>query len=257
MINPFPIETCQRIVKKQHFYERIGKVTKVVGLTIEVEGLKAFVGEVCHIVNKETDELIPAEVVGFNEDKVLLMVLGNLVGISPDSLVVPTKKPFTVYVGEHLLGQILDGLGQPIEPLSGSGNYLSIDQDPPNPMKRRRIDTIISTGVKAIDGLLTVGEGQRMGIFAGSGVGKSTLLGMISKFGEADINIICLIGERGREVREFIERDLGPDGMKKTIVVCATSDQPALVRIKSAYVATTIAEYFRDQGKKVMLMMDS
>ena len=195
--------------------------------------------------------------VGFNEEKALLMVLGGLSGISKDSLVIPTRKPFTVEVGDHLLGQILDGLGQPMNVLEGRGIQFDIDRDPPNPLKRRRISQVISTGVKAIDGLLTVGEGQRMGIFAGSGVGKSTLLGMISKYGEAEVNVICLIGERGREVLEFIERDLGPEGMKKSVIVCATSDQPALVRIKSAYVATSIAEYFRDQGKKVMLMMDS
>ncbi len=252
-----PIKQLNQVVENGAFHERIGKVSKVIGLTIEVEGLKTFIGEVCNIIVKETTNIVKAEVVGFNEEKALLMVLGGLSGISKDSLVVPTRKPFTVEVGDHLLGQILDGLGQPMNPLEARGVQFDIDRDPPNPLKRRRISQVISTGVKAIDGLLTVGEGQRMGIFAGSGVGKSTLLGMISKFGEAEVNVICLIGERGREVLEFIERDLGPEGIKKSVIVCATSDQPALVRIKSAYVATSIAEYFRDQGKKVMLMMDS
>ena len=252
-----PLKQLNQVVENGAFHERIGKVSKVIGLTIEVEGLKTFIGEVCDIIVKETTNVVKAEVVGFNEEKALLMVLGGLSGISKDSLVVPTRKPFTVEVGDHLLGHILDGLGQPMNPIEARGIQFDIDRDPPNPLKRRRISQVISTGVKAIDGLLTVGEGQRMGIFAGSGVGKSTLLGMISKFGEADVNVICLIGERGREVLEFIERDLGPEGIKKSVIVCATSDQPALVRIKSAYVATSIAEYFRDQGKKVMLMMDS
>ncbi len=252
-----PLKHWNQVIENGAFHERIGKVSKVIGLTIEVDGLKTFIGEVCDIIVKETTNVVKAEVVGFNEEKALLMVLGGLSGISKDSLVIPTRKPFTVEVGDHLLGHILDGLGQPMNPVEARGVQFDIDRDPPNPLKRRRISDVISTGVKAIDGLLTVGEGQRMGIFAGSGVGKSTLLGMISKFGEADVNVICLIGERGREVLEFIERDLGPEGIKKSVIVCATSDQPALVRIKSAYVATSIAEYFRDQGKKVMLMMDS
>ena len=257
MLYPFPFDKVKEAIETSEVHKRIGRVTKVVGLTIEATGLKVFVGEVCDIYVKHQKEPIKAEVVGFNEDRVLLMVLGNLSGIAPDSLVVPTKKPFTVTVSEDLIGKILDGLGNPIEEFTYKGTQKSIDNDPPNPLKRKRIDTILPTGVKAIDGFLTIGEGQRVGIFAGSGVGKSTLLGMISKYGEADINVICLIGERGREVLEFIERDLGEDGMKKTVVVCATSDQPALVRIKSAYIATTIAEYFRDKGLKVTLMMDS
>lgn len=247
-----------RHLDRQTYFQQRGKVTKVVGMTIEVEGLNTFVGEVCEIYSTvQIDEPILAEVVGFQDGKALLMPLGKLSGVGPDSKVVPTKKPFQVQVSEALLGNILDGLGNPIQPIEIKGTPCSIDRDPPNPLTRTRIHSVLPTGVKAIDGLLTVGEGQRMGIFAGSGVGKSTLLGMISRYGEADINVICLIGERGREVLEFIERDLGEEGMKKTVVVCATSDQPALVRIKSAYVATTIAEYFRDQGKKVMLMMDS
>lgn len=257
MLYPFPFEKVKDAIESSEVHKRIGRVVKVVGLTIEAVGLKVFVGEVCDIYVKHQKEPIKAEVVGFNEDKVLLMALGALSGIGPDSIVVATKAPFTVTVSDDLVGKILDGLGRPIEDFEYKGVQKSIDNDPPNPLKRKRIDTILPTGVKAIDGFLTIGEGQRVGIFAGSGVGKSTLLGMISKYGDADINVICLIGERGREVLEFIERDLGEEGMKKTVVVCATSDQPALVRIKSAYIATTIAEYFRDKGLKVTLMMDS
>lgn len=257
MLYRFPFDKAKEAVETSEVHKRIGRVTKVVGLTIEAIGLKVFVGEICDIYVKHQKEPIKAEVVGFNEDKVLLMVLGALSGIGPDSIVVATKTPFTVTVSDELVGKILDGLGRPIEEFEYKGIQKSIDNDPPNPLKRKRIDTILPTGVKAIDGFLTIGEGQRVGIFAGSGVGKSTLLGMISKYGDADINVICLIGERGREVLEFIERDLGEEGMKKTVVICATSDQPALVRIKSAYIATTIAEYFRDKGLKVALMMDS
>ena len=252
-----PFEALQQALRKQVLYQRKGRVTKVVGLTLEVEGIQPFMGEICDIYVKETNECVPAEVVGFNGDKALMMVLGHISGIGPDAMVVPTGHALEVEMGDHLLGQILDGLGNPISPIEGGGPRWPIDREPPNPLKRKRIDTILSTGVRAIDGLLTVGVGQRVAINAGSGVGKSTLLGMIAQNCEADINVICLIGERGREVLEFIERDLGPEGMKKSVVVCATSDQPALVRIKSAYVATTIAEYFRDQGKNVMLMMDS
>ena len=253
-----PFQKLANHFQGQSYFQQRGKVTKVVGMTLEVEGLTAFVGEVCEVYSTtEQNVSISAEVVGFQDGKVLLMPLGKISGIGPNSVVVSTKKPFQVHVGEHLLGKILDGLGNPIKEEQLQGQPMSIDRNPPNPLTRTRIQSVLSTGVRAIDGLLTVGEGQRMGIFAGSGVGKSTLLGMVSRYSEADINVICLIGERGREVLEFIERDLGPDGMKKTVVVCATSDQPALIRIKSAYVATTIAEYFRDQGKKVMLMMDS
>lgn len=252
-----PINQMKQSLEKRILYRRQGRVTKVVGLTLEVEGIQPFMGELCHIHIKESSETVPAEVVGFNGDKALMMVLGHVSGIGPDAIVTPSGHALDVEVGDHLLGQILDGLGNPIEELEGCGPRWSIDRDPPNPLKRKRIDQIISTGVRAIDGLLTVGVGQRVAINAGSGVGKSTLLGMIARNCSADVNVICLIGERGREVLEFIERDLGPEGMKKSVVVCATSDQPALVRIKSAYVATTIAEYFRDQGKNVILMMDS
>ncbi|KPU44690.1 putative ATP synthase YscN [Oxobacter pfennigii] len=236
-----------------------GKVSRVIGLTIEVEGLKSSVGEVCHIYGSKNAQPILSEVVGFKEGgKIILMPLGDLKGIGPGSSVKPTGKMLTVKIGDELLGKVLDGLGNPIEDdCPEDYTEYPVNNSPPNPLKRPRIDKIMATGVKAIDGFLTCGEGQRVGIFAGSGVGKSTLLGMISRYSDADINVIGLVGERGREVRDFLEKDLGEDGLKRSIIVCATSDQPALVRLKGAYTATAIAEYFRDKGKKVMLMMDS
>ena len=234
-----------------------GKVTKVIGLTIEAEGIKSFVGELCTIYN-EMNNSIKCEVVGFRDDSVLLMPLGELVGISPGCRVVPENKPLSVRCSDELLGKIVDGLGNPLD---GSrilfGEEYNLDNDPPDPMKRKRIKEIMPTGLRAIDAFLTCGEGQRLGIFAGSGVGKSTTLGMIAREAKADVNVISLIGERGREVLDFIEKDLGPEGMKRSVVVCATSDKPALIRLKGALTATAIAEYFRDQGKKVILMMDS
>lgn len=238
-------------------YKYQGTVSRVVGLTIEAEGIKAAVGEVCIIYNIKKD-IIRCEVVGFKEDTVILMPLGELVGIAPGCKVEPLGHPLSVNCGEHLLGQILDGLGNPFDGESNEkGVSYPLEAMPPDPLKRKRIDTILPTGVRAIDGLLTMGEGQRVGIFAGSGVGKSTTLGMIAREAKGDINVIALIGERGREVRDFIERDLGEEGMKRSVIVCATSDQSALVRLKGAFTATAIAEYFRDQGKKVILMMDS
>lgn len=234
-----------------------GIVNKVIGLTIEVEGIKAFVEEVCIIYN-EKNRGIPCEVVGFKEDSVILMPLGELVGISPGCKVVPTGRPLSVKCSSELLGKVLDGLGNSMTGEEfNKGIFYRLDKEPPDPLKRRRIKNIIATGVRAIDGFLTCGEGQRIGIFAGSGVGKSTTLGMIAREAKADVNVIALIGERGREVRDFIEKDLGEEGMKKSIIVCATSDKPALVRLKGAFTATAIAEYFRDKGKKVILMMDS
>lgn len=234
-----------------------GLVKKVIGLTIEVEGIRAFVGEVCTIYN-EKNLPITCEVVGFKEDNVILMPLGELIGIAPGCRVVSHGKPLSVNCSDNLLGKILDGLGNPLEGEEVRGEALyQLDRDPPDPLKRRRIKDVLPTGVRAIDGFLTCGEGQRVGIFAGSGVGKSTTLGMIAKYAEADVNVIALIGERGREVLDFIERDLGDEGLKRSVIVCATSDRPALVRLKGAFTATAIAEYFRDQGKKVILMMDS
>ncbi|EYE88800.1 ATP synthase [Fervidicella metallireducens AeB] len=234
-----------------------GKVKRVIGLTIEVEGIKAFVGEVCRIYVSEGKEIL-AEVVGFKDNTVLLMPLSELTGVAPGSQVEPTGKTLKVKVGSSLLGKVLDGLGRPMDfsKIQVEDEY-NLDNDPPNPLFRKRIDTIMSTGIRAIDGFLTCGVGQRVGIFAGSGVGKSTLLGMIAKYCDADVNVIGLIGERGREVKDFIERDLGEEGLKKSVIVVATSDQSPLQRLKGAFTATAIAEYFRDQGKNVMLMMDS
>ena len=236
---------------------REGTVKQIIGLTIEVQGIKAFVGELCAIYNGE-GKPISCEVVGFREEAVLLMPLGELINISPGCRVVPEGRPLEVKCSDKLLGKVLDGLGNFIsgEKLIGGTPY-PLENQPPDPLKRKRIKDILPTGVRAIDGFLTCGEGQRIGIFAGSGVGKSTTLGMIAREAQADVNVISLIGERGREVLEFLEKDLGPEGMKKSVIVCATSDQPALVRLKGALTATAIAEYFRDQGKKVILMMDS
>lgn len=236
-----------------------GRVTQVIGLTIESEGPVASIGDVCYIYPSRAVKPIMAEVVGFRDNRVILMPLGDLHAISPGSEVVATGQPLTVKVGHELLGKVLDGLGQPLDgstlPLR-MGMYSTYNA-PANPLHRTRVREPISVGVRAIDGLLTVGKGQRLGIFAGSGVGKSTLLGMIARNTSADVNVIALIGERGREVLDFIERDLGPEGLARSIVVVATSDQPALIRIKGALIATSIAEYFRDLGMNVMLMMDS
>lgn len=236
-----------------------GRVSKVVGLTIESIGPQVQVGEMCKIFPVKSDVPVMAEVVGFTENAVLLMPLGDMQGISPGATVIASGNSHEVQVGESLLGRVLDGLGQPIddkESLNVSRAY-PVNNMPPNPLSRMRIREPLPLGVKAIDGMLTCGRGQRIGIFAGSGVGKSTLLGMIARNTVADINVIGLIGERGREVKEFIENDLKEEGLSRSVVVVATSDQPALVRKKGALLATSIAEYFRDQGKNVILMMDS
>ena len=237
-----------------------GKVTQVIGLVIESQGPTVSVGELCYISSHNPDvPPIPAEVVGFREGYVMLMPVGEMQGIGPGCEVTAAQKMLNVKVGDELLGRVLDGLGNPID---GKGPILckkeySLQADPPHPLSRPRIHDSLYVGVRAIDGLITMGEGQRIGIMAGSGVGKSTLLSMIARNTEADISVIALVGERDREVRDFIERDLGEEGMKRSVVVVATSDQPALVRIKGAMTATAIAEYFRDQGRKVILMMDS
>lgn len=241
-------------------FKRYGRIKRVVGLMIESQGPESSIGDVCYIhVGNKNKRTILAEVVGFKEENILLMPYTPINEISPGSLVEATLKPLEVKVGHGLIGNILDSLGQPLDGSmlpKGLAPVLT-EQQPPNPMERPPIHQPIEVGVRMIDSLLTVGEGQRVGIFAGSGVGKSTLLGMIARNTTADLNVIALIGERGREVREFIEKDLGPEGLARSIVVVATSDQPALMRIKGAYTATAIAEYFRDQGLSVMLMMDS
>lgn len=247
------------ILDKISLIEYTGKVTRVVGLTIESDGPEANIGDLCKIQSVSQDEAVYAEVVGFKDNKVLLMPFGNMRGIGPGSTVISEGRTLSVNVGESLVGRILDGLGRPMDdkgPIDYEVEY-PVENTPPNPLLRKRISEPMPLGIKAIDGLLTVGKGQRIGIFAGSGVGKSTLIGMIARNTKADINVIALIGERGREVREFIEKDLGKEGLERSVVVVATSDQPALVRLKGAMVATSIAEYFRDKGKDVLLMMDS
>jgi flagellum-specific ATP synthase len=236
-----------------------GKVTQVIGLTIESQGPDVKLGDICHIFSAQQTKPIEAEVVGFKDNKVLLMPLGEIHSIGPGCDVVSTGKPLTVKVGTGLLGKVLDGLGNPMDGSSLPLGLVEVNtnQLPPNPLTRPRIQSPLSVGVRTIDGLLTIGKGQRVGIFAGSGVGKSTLLGMMARNTEADVNVIGLIGERGREVLDFIERDLGEEGLKKSVVVVATSDQPALIRIKGAMVATAISEFFRDQGMNVNLMIDS
>jgi flagellum-specific ATP synthase len=237
-----------------------GKVTQVVGLVIESKGPNVSLGELCYIKSRFPNvEPIPAEVVGFREGLVLLMPIGEMQGIGPGCEVLSAQKTLQVKVGMELLGRVLDGLGNPMD---GKGPILSkteypLHAEPPDPLQRPRIKDSLYVGVRAIDGLITLGSGQRIGIMAGSGVGKSTLLSMIARNTEADISVISLVGERGREVRDFIERDLGEEGLKRSVVVVATSDKPALVRIKGAMTATAIAEYFRDQGRRVVLMMDS
>lgn len=237
-----------------------GKITQVIGLVIESQGPNVSLGELCYVCSRISHvEPVPAEVVGFRKGRVLLMSIGDMQGIGPGCEVISAQKMLKVSVGRQLLGRILDGLGNPIDgkgPLLTNQEY-PLNASPPHPLSRPRIKKTLAVGVRALDGTITMGRGQRIGIMAGSGVGKSTLLGMIARNTEADISVIALIGERGREVREFIERDLGEEGLKRSVVVVATSDQPALVRIKGAMTATAIAEYFRDQGMNVILMMDS
>ena len=238
-----------------------GRVKEVVGLLVKASVPEAWVGELCLIYNPRSSVPVKAEVVGFQGSDALLMPLGDLVDIGPQSDVVPTGNCLTVKVGDGLLGRVLNGLGEPMDtetrgPLHCDKEY-PVYGHAPDPLRRKRVTEPISIGIRVIDSLLTCGEGQRIGLFAAAGVGKSTLLGMIARNTEAEVNVITLIGERGREVRDFLEHDLGPEGMKRSVVVCATSDKPSLVRLKGAYVGTAIAEYFRDQGKKVMLMIDS
>ncbi len=236
----------------------VGKVIQAVGLIIEAQVQGVRVGEVCRL-ELTSEKSIEGEVVGFKDGKVLLMPLGNTEGISPGTKIFPTGRMLSVKVGSQLLGRVLDGLGRPMDggPDIETDLWYPLDCNPPDPIKRPRITQVLKTGVKAIDGLLTIGNGQRVGIFAGSGVGKSTLMGMLARNTAAELNVISLIGERGREVRDFIEESLGEEGLKRSVVVVATSDQPPLIRLKGALVGTAIAEYFRDQGKKVLFMMDS
>lgn len=253
------LERYQRVIAKSDTLKVNGKVVDVVGLIIVSVGPNAVMGEVCTVVDQNGNEICKAEVVGFKNGKVLSIALGEVHNISPACEIKATGKSFTVGVGKELLGRVIDGLGNPIDG-KGEINYTSFREahrEAPNPLERKRITTPIQTGIRAIDGLLTIGKGQRIGIFAGSGVGKSVTLGMIARNTSADVNVISLIGERGREVREFIEKDLGEEGLKRSVVVVATSDKSPLIRMKGAYVGITIAEYFRDLGLDVILMMDS
>jgi len=258
MNNSITLDKYKKLLETRKFVRYSGKVTKVVGLTIEAEGPETHIGALCNVF-AQNNRMVLAEVVGFKDKKVLLMPIGDMSGIGPGNLVVAADRDLEVGVGQKLLGRVLDGLGNPMD---GKGpidieKYYPVNNTPPNPMTRPRITQPLPLGVKCIDGLITVGKGQRLGIFAGSGVGKSTLIGMIARNTKADVNVIALIGERGREVRDFLERDLGEEGLKRSVVVIATSDQPALIRLKGALVATAIAEYFRDCGNDVLLLMDS
>jgi len=248
-----------RQLADKNYYRHLGKVVKIVGLTIESVGPNAKLSDLCRIIiDKNKDIFIMAEVVGFRDKRLLLMPYESVEGLGVGCIVENTGHPLSVCVGDEMLGHTLDGMGRPtdVEALTLGAEY-PVDAPPPDPMEREIIDEVLPLGVKAVDGLITVGKGQRIGIFAGSCVGKSTLLGMFARNTRADINVIALIGERGREVREFIERDMGEEGMRRSVVVVATSDRPALLRRNAAKTATAIAEYFRDQGKDVLLMMDS
>jgi flagellum-specific ATP synthase len=252
------IDRCFAAVRDADLHRLRGRVVNLIGLVIEATGVRAEVGELCTIRAGRNRTLVEAEVVGFRDGRTLLMPLGEIHGIGPGNPVTSTGKPFQVGVGDGLLGRILDGLGRPIDegaPIESTEPRPAM-APPPSPLARTRITERLSLGVRVLDTLVPCGRGQRLGIFAGSGVGKSSLLGMIARATAADVNVICLVGERGREVREFVERDLG-GAIGRSVVVVATSDEPALVRIRAASVATTIAEHFRDQGADVLLMMDS
>ena len=254
-------EVLDRAVDEAQLIDVKGRVVQVVGTIIKASVPGVKVGEICILRDPWENVEMQAEVIGFNKETVLLTALGQMTGLSVQTEVIPSRRVHMVGVGESLLGRVLDGLGRPIDsdekgPLLPE-KYYPVYADPPNPLERRIISKPISLGVKILDSMLTCGEGQRMGIFAAAGGGKSTLLAQIVRNAEADVTVLALIGERGREVREFIEKDLGPEGLAKSVVVCSTSDRSAMERLKAAYVATSIAEYFRDKGKKVLLLMDS
>jgi flagellum-specific ATP synthase len=257
--SPFQLDAALRRLRQTRVTETCGRVAQVIGLVIESEGPIASVGEVCRIDSARHDGSTLAEVVGFRNEHLLLMPLGELRGIHPGSEVIATGLPMRAPVGPALKGRVLDGLGQPLDTLGPvvAEQTVGLNLVPPHPLKRQRIGQVFETGIKAIDTFSPCGLGQRLGIFSGSGVGKSTLLGMMASRAEADVNVIALIGERGREVREFLERDLDEAGRRKSIVIVATSNEPALHRVKGAFLAMAIAEYFRDTGQSVLLMMDS
>jgi len=246
-------------LEKTDTLERAGRVTKIVGLAVEASGPPSKIGDVCNMYTLDGTRIVRSEIVGFRDGQTLLMPFGNVEGVGLGSYVVYTGTSLRVPVGKQLTGRILDALGHPFDdlPVPEPEAWYPAENTPPNPLARERIREVLPLGIKAIDSMLTVGRGQRLGIFSGSGVGKSTLLGMIARYAVADVNVIVLVGERGREVKDFVERDLGEEGLKKSVLVIATSDQPALLRLKCAMTGTAIAEYFRDCGYKVLLLMDS
>lgn len=253
------LKKIPKLIMNAETVNHIGRIENIVGMSMEASGGSANIGDIVMIYDQEQRRQVKAEVVGIKEDKIQLMAYESMSGIGTNSFVQNTHKRLKIPVGEFLRGRVIDALGNPLDdkgPFT-SARYYYVENTQINPLSRPRITQPISFGVRAIDGLNTIGKGQRIGIFAGSGVGKSTLLGMIARNVKADINVIALVGERGREVREFVEKDLGPEGMKHSVLIVATSDQPAMVRMKCPLVATTIAEYFKDQGKDVLLMMDS
>lgn len=259
-LSGFDITRLQEAVRQAPDWEPVGFVKRVVGLTVEATGPRVSIGDTCFIAaDNQSAAKVPAEVVGFRDDRILMMPLGELAGIAPGARVTSTAKPLSVPVGPGLIGRVINAMGEPIDgrgPLINVGAR-SVQGRPPSPMARQMIDTPLGVGVRTIDTLITCGKGQRVAIMAGSGVGKSSLLGMMARYTSANINCIALIGERGREVREFLERDLGPEGLARSVVVVATADEPPLLRIRGAMVATVLAEYFRDQSNDVLLMMDS
>ncbi len=248
-----------KVLQNNELYSRLGRIEKIIGTTIEADGPPGNIGDVCLVLSADNKSAVRAEVVGFRESKVILMPYGDIEGIGKGSVVKNTGGQLKIGISENLIGRIVDALGEPIDsgpPIEGC-SYHFIGGVPANPMERPPISHPMEIGVKAIDGFMTIGKGQRIGIFAGSGVGKSTLMGMIARNVVADVNVIALVGERGRELIEFVKRDLGEEGLKRSVVVVATSDQPAMMRYRCALTATTIAEYFKDRGKDVLLMMDS
>ncbi len=257
-MSEFDLSSYKNIVDNINPIAKIGSVVEIVGLIIEADGPVSSIGDLCYIIS-DNIEPIMAEVVSFKEKRVLLMPLGSIDGLQAGARVINTGSDMKVKVSDSLLGRVLDGLGNPIDDLGALqvDGYYSTNAQLINPLSRKPIDEPLSLGIRAVDGLITIGKGQRMGIFAGSGVGKSTTMAMMAKNTSADVNVIALIGERGREVREFIEHTLGAEGMKRSVVIVATSEQPSLVKIKAAFVACAIAEYFRDKGKDVLFMLDS
>ena len=256
---PYTLKSWHERVHRCEPVRTHGRVMDIVGLTIQATGPEMNVGDLCYIQPRHNGLRVPVEVVGFRDNRIILMTLGEMRGIGPGNILIPTHKPRTVKVGRELLGRVIGSTGQPLDgrPLPLGLRETPLLASPPHPLERQRITAPISTGVRSIDACITCGKGQRVGILAGSGVGKSKLTGMIARNTDADVNVIALIGERGREVRDFIEADLGPEGLRHSVVVVATSDEPALLRLSGAYAATAIAEYFREQGLDVLLIMDS